>query len=148
MDVRPGFTRLAPNDSGAIDLRKDRKSGRSLRDYLTDLLTDESEPGRPFVDLLRAREVGVELLDSTRDGDQSIDTITLPHAWVVHPGARPDAQLVDNALASAAARRALRQLLDAVPPEDWHIVSTVRSDIQYCLSRRPVGGDLLRAVYP
>ena len=39
-------------------------------------------------------------------------------------------------------------MLDAVPPTDWHIVSTVRADSQHWLSRRPVATDLLRTVYP
>ncbi|TKJ29883.1 hypothetical protein [Blastococcus sp. CCUG 61487] len=146
-DVRPGFIRLAP-DRGEHGLRETMDRRRSVRDYLADLITDETEPARPFVELLGGRVVTAEPLNPVHDEELALDALTVPHAWVVHRGPRPDIQDIDDALITGDARHALRRLLDAVPPADWHVVSTVRADLQHWLGRRPVSNGLLRAVYP
>jgi hypothetical protein len=146
-DVRPGFIRLAP-DRAEHDRRETLNRTRSLRDYLADLMNDETEPARPFVELLGGRVVTAEPLDPAHDAELALDALTVPHAWVVHRGPRPDIQDIDDALITGDARHALRRLLDAVPPADWHIVSTVRADLQHWLGRRPVSSGVLRAVYP
>jgi hypothetical protein len=142
-DVRPGFILLAPDRS---EHREPFDRRRSVRDYLTDLLTDDTEPARPFLELLGGRIVVPEPLDPAHADDPTVDPLAVPHAWVVNRGPRPEVQEIDDALVTTAARQALRQLLDLVPAADWHIVSTVRADLQHWLSRRPVGTEPLHAV--
>ncbi|MGR7027243.1 NACHT domain-containing protein [Geodermatophilus sp. URMC 62] len=141
----PGFFRLAAERLD-YSTRETFDRSRSVRDYLTDLLTEETEPARAFLELLGGRIVAAEPLDPAHN-DPTVDPLSVPHAWVVHRGPRPEVQAIDDALTTEVARHALRRLLDAVPPADWHIVSTVRADIQHWLSRRPVGPDLPRSVY-
>src|SRR3954468_18535941 len=81
------------------------------------------------------RVVLPEPLGPAQAEDPTVDPLNVPHAWVVHRGPRPEVQEIDDALVTSAARQALRQLLDLVPAADWHIVSTVRSDLQHWLSR-------------
>jgi hypothetical protein len=144
IDVRPGFIRLAPDRS---EHREPFHRRWSVRDYLTGLLIDDTEPARPFLELLGGRLVILEPLDPSHAEDPTVDPLTVPHAWVVHRGPRPEVQDIDDALTTSVARHALRQLLDLVPPADWHIVSTVRADLQHWLSRRPVGTTPLHAVH-
>jgi hypothetical protein len=79
----------------------------------------------------------------------------VPSVWVVGRGGETLAHVLtaDRALgdvllgADSAAGAALRRLVDAIPAPDWHIASALRAEVQLWLSRRPVGDNLLRAVY-
>ena len=81
LTYRPGFELLAPGWSHEPYL-----STRSLRDYLTVLLTAETEPARALVDLLYTRGVSPEPLDPAQAAGENVDPTTVPHAWVVDRG--------------------------------------------------------------
>jgi hypothetical protein len=129
-----------------------------LPDYLRPLMDRDSEPARPFIDLLSSAWVRHVSLTSPSEQHPSADAAAapagdLPSAAVVTIAPGLDVMRVEHSLVGdaadtdTAAGTALRRLIDAIPAPDWHVASTLRADIQHWLSRRSVAGDLLRDVY-
>jgi hypothetical protein len=125
----------------------------TLSEYMDGLVTNDTTPARPFVDLLSSSWVRAIPLHPDEEDPGDAPTEGTAAGWIVSASAMSDLVLTEWALAGedrrtdSEASAALRRLADAIPTDDWHVASTLRADVQHWFSRRPVGNDLLRAVY-
>ena len=144
-DAGPGLDTVMYGFSPVVE--KPDLDTQPLMQYLTPLLNADAEAARPFVDLLASATV------SAFRPEADVDAAEKPSVdWmVVTTGIRPDVEDMQRVLGHAPSReevgQALRRLVDAIPPRDWHIASTVRADVQHWLSRRAVAGSLLSDLY-